>query len=141
MAVADVKAVHHVGVAVRSIEASRGYYEDVLGAEYEGEEVVADQKTRVAFFRVGAVRFELLEPVDGSGPIAAFLEKRGEGLHHVALEVDDLDARVAAVRAEGIRMIDDRPRTGARGLRIAFIHPGSTFGVLTELCEPTGEDR
>ncbi len=141
MALVDVKAVHHIGVAVRSIEAHGQYYTDVLGAEFEGEEVVADQKTKVAFFRVGAIRFELLEPTDASSPIAAFLEKRGEGLHHVALEVNDLDARVAALKDRGFRMIDDRPRRGARGLRIAFAHPKSTFGVLTEFCEPPAEER
>lgn len=138
MAAADVKAVNHIGIAVRSIEAQKGYYTDVLGAVFEGEEVVADQKVKVGFFRVGPVRFELLEPTDPSSTVAAFLEKRGEGLHHVALEVEDIAARIADVKAKGVRMIDETPRAGSHGLQIAFVHPKSTFGVLTELCEVSG---
>jgi methylmalonyl-CoA/ethylmalonyl-CoA epimerase len=131
-----VQAVNHVGIAVRSIEAQRGFYEGVLGAEFEGVETVTDQMTRVGFFRIGAVRIELLEPTDPSSPVARFLEKRGEGLHHVAFSVANLEERLAELRAEGLRLVDESPRAGARGMRIAFLHPRSTFGVLTELCEP-----
>jgi methylmalonyl-CoA/ethylmalonyl-CoA epimerase len=132
-----VKAINHIGIAVRSIDAQRAYYEQVLGAVFEGVEVVSDQKVRVGFFRVGDVRLELLEPTDPTSTIASFLEKRGEGLHHVAFTVDDLEARIADVKRAGLRMIDDTPRAGSHHLQIAFVHPKSTFGVLTELCEPT----
>ena len=130
-----VKAVNHIGIAVRSIEAQKDYYTNVLGAVFEGEEEVADQKVKVGFFRIGDVRMELLEPTDPTSAVAAFLDKRGEGLHHVALEVDDIAARIADVKAKGIRMIDETARPGSHGLQIAFLHPKATFGVLTELCE------
>src|SRR6516165_10450190 len=130
------KAVNHIGIAVRSIDAQRPFYEGTLGAVFEGVEEVADQKVRVGFFRIGAVRLELLEPTDPSSSIALFLEKRGEGLHHVAFTVADLEARIAELKQSGLRMIDEVPRPGARHMRIAFIHPQSTFAVLTELCEP-----
>lgn len=134
----SVKAVNHIGIAVRSIESQRTFYESVLGAVFEGVEIVDDQKVRVGFFRVGDVRFELLEPTDPTSTIASFLEKRGEGLHHVALTVASIEARIAELRASGVRMIDNVSRPGAHHLRIAFLHPKSTFGVLTELCEPAG---
>src|SRR6516164_7949511 len=131
-----VKAVNHIGIAVRSIDAQRGFYEGVLGAVFEGAEVVADQKVRVGFFRIGDVRFELLEPTEPTSTVEAFLEKRGEGLHHVALTVEDLESRIAELKQSGARMIDETARPGAHHMRIAFLHPKSTFGVLTELCEP-----
>jgi methylmalonyl-CoA/ethylmalonyl-CoA epimerase len=134
-----VKAINHIGIAVRSIEAQRSFYEQTLGALFEGVEEVADQKVRVGFFRLGDVRLELLEPSDPSSTIATFLEKKGEGLHHVAYTVDDLEARIAALKHAGLRMIDDAPRPGAHRTRIAFVHPKGTFGVLTELCEPADD--
>ncbi len=134
-----VKAVNHIGIAVRSIDAQRSFYEGVLGSVFEGIEIVADQKVRVGFFRVGDVRFELLEPTEPGSTVAAFLEKRGEGLHHVALTVEDLQTRIAELKQSGVRMIDEVPRPGAHHMRIAFLHPKSTFGVLTELCEPAGK--
>src|SRR5205814_6733902 len=134
-----VKAVNHIGIAVRSIEAQRPFYEGALGAVFEGVEDVPSQKVRVAFFRVGEVRLELLEPTDPASTVAAFLEKRGEGLHHVAFTVEGIEARIAELKQAGLRMIDDAPRPGAHRMRIAFVHPKSTFGVLTELCEPAAE--
>src|SRR5262249_1097947 len=133
-----VKAVNHIGIAVRSIDAKRAFYEGTLGAVFEGIEDVADQKVRVGFFRVGDVRLELLEPTDPSSTVAAFLEKRGEGLHHVAFTVERIEARIAELKQAGLRMIDEVPRPGAHHMRIAFVHPKSTFGVLIELCEPAG---
>ena len=133
-----VKAVNHIGIAVRSIDAQRAFYEGTLGAVFEGVEVVPDQKVRVGFFRIGDVRLELLEPTDPSSTVAAFIEKRGEGLHHVALTVAGLEERLAELRRDGVRLIDEAPRPGAHHMRIAFLHPKSTFGVLTELCEPAG---
>jgi methylmalonyl-CoA/ethylmalonyl-CoA epimerase len=101
-----VKAVNHIGIAVHSIDAQRPFYEDALGATFEGVETVADQKVRVGFFRIGDVRLELLEPTDPSSTVSAFLEKRGEGLHHVALTVAGLEERIAELKQSGIRMID-----------------------------------
>jgi methylmalonyl-CoA/ethylmalonyl-CoA epimerase len=136
-----VKAINHIGIAVRSIDAQRPFYEGILGAVREGIEEVPDQKVRVGFFRIGDVRLELLEPADPSSAIATFLEKRGEGLHHVAFSVGDIQARIAELKQAGIRMIDEVPRPGAHHMRIAFVHPKSTFGVLTELCEPAGDSH
>jgi methylmalonyl-CoA/ethylmalonyl-CoA epimerase len=133
-----VKSVNHVGIAVRSIAAQRPFYEGALGAVFEGEELVPDQKVRVGFFRVGDVRLELLEPTDPTSTVAAFLEKRGEGLHHIAFGVEGIEDRIAELKQAGLRMIDDTPRPGAHHMRIAFLHPKSTSGVLTELCEPAG---
>jgi methylmalonyl-CoA/ethylmalonyl-CoA epimerase len=131
-----VKAINHIGIAVASIAANREFYESTLGAVFEGEEIVADQKVKVGFFRVGDVRLELLEPTDPESTIAKFIEKRGEGLHHVAYTVEDLPARLAELKAGGIRLIDETPRNGAHHTRIAFLHPKSSAGILTELCEP-----
>jgi methylmalonyl-CoA/ethylmalonyl-CoA epimerase len=131
-----VKSLNHIGIAVQSIEAQRPFYENELGTVFEGFEDVPSQKVRVGFFRVGDVRLELLEPTDPDSPVAKFIEKRGEGLHHVAFTVDDLPARIAELKQSGLRMIDETPRPGAHQMQIAFVHPKSTFGVLTELCEP-----
>jgi methylmalonyl-CoA/ethylmalonyl-CoA epimerase len=131
-----VKAINHIGIAVRSIEDRRPFYEDTLGAVFENIEEVPSQKIRVGFFRVGDIRLELLEPADPSSTVATFLDKRGEGLHHVAFTVEDIEARIAELKQSGLRMIDETPRPGAHHMRIAFVHPKSTFGVLTELCEP-----
>ena len=133
------KYLNHIGIAVRSIDAQRDYYQDTLGAEFEGLEDVPDQKVRVGFFRVGDVRLELLEPTEQGSPISQFLEKRGEGLHHIAFTVDDIQTRIEELKQSGLRMIDNTPRRGAHHMHIAFVHPKSTFGVLTELCEPTNE--
>lgn len=139
----EARGVHHIGIAVRSLEAHREYYERVLGAEAEGTEEVPSQKVRVAFYRLGPpsapVRLELLEPTAVDSPVAKFLRQRGEGVHHVAYVVADIEERLRELGEAGIRRIDESPRPGAHGMRIAFLHPRSTGGVLTELCEPTGE--
>lgn len=135
-----IECVNHIGIAVHSIEEQRTYWESVMGARYEGEETVPDQKVRVAFFRVGDVRIELLEPSDPSSTVATFLEKRGPGVHHIAFGVQDLPARIEHLKSHGIRMVDEAPRDGAHHTRIAFLHPRSTFGVLTEVCEPRGAE-
>jgi methylmalonyl-CoA/ethylmalonyl-CoA epimerase len=132
-----VKAINHIGIAVRSIDARRSFYEGALGAVFEGIEEVPDQKVRVGFFRVNDVRLELLEPTDTSSLVAVFIEKRGEGLHHIAFTVERIEDRIAELKQSGLRMIDDVPRSGAHHTRIAFVHPKDTFGVLTELCEPS----
>lgn len=136
--------VNHIGIAVRSLDEHRAYYEDVLGAVYEGTEAVPTQKVRVAFYRLGdddsAVRLELLEPTTADSPVARFLEKRGEGVHHIAYTVADLEERLRQLGEAGIQRVDEQPRPGAHGMSIAFLHPKSTGGVLTELCEPGGSE-
>jgi methylmalonyl-CoA/ethylmalonyl-CoA epimerase len=137
----NAKAINHIGIAVRSIEANRDFYQHTLGAEFERVEDVPSQKVRVAFFRLGPVRLEVLEPTSAESPIASFIEKRGEGLHHVAYTVNDIESRLAELKASGVRLIDETPRPGAHQTRIAFLHPKSSGGVLTELCEPAAELR
>lgn len=131
-----VKSLNHVGIAVHSIDDQRAFYEQTLGAKFEGCEDVPSQNVRVAFFRVNDVRLELLEPTDPSSAVAKFLENRGEGLHHLAFTVENIQERIDQLKAEGLRMIDDTPRQGAHHMQVAFVHPKSTHGVLTELCEP-----
>ncbi len=133
----SVKSLNHIGIAVRSIDEQKSYYADTLGLEFEGLEDVPSQKVRVGFFRAGDTRIELLEPTDPDSPVAKFLEKRGEGLHHMAFTVEDIRARILELKESGLRMIDEEPRRGAHHMQIAFVHPKSSFGVLTELCEPT----
>lgn len=134
------KAINHIGIAVRSIDEQRPFYEQMLGARFDGVEEVADQRVRVAFFSVGPegneVRLELLEPTSPESPVAKFIEKRGEGMHHVAYTVADIQQRLDELKEQGLRLIDEKPRAGAHHTRIAFLHPASSGGVLTELCEP-----
>ncbi len=133
------KAINHIGIAVRSIDDHRAYYEQTLGARFDGIEEVGDQKVKVGFFLVGPegheVRIELLEPTSPDSPISGFLEKKGEGLHHVAYTVDNIQQRLDDLKGAGIRLIDEKPRPGAHHTQIAFLHPKSTGGVLTEICE------
>ncbi|MEO0588192.1 MAG: methylmalonyl-CoA epimerase [Planctomycetota bacterium] len=140
----EAKSINHLGIAVRSIANHRDYYENVLGATFESIEEVADQKVKVGFFLIGEpgheVRLELLEPTSDDSPISGFLEKRGEGIHHVAYTVSNLQDRLDALKAGGMRLIDETPRNGAHHTRIAFLHPKSSHGVLTELCEPAGTE-
>ncbi len=126
--------IEHIGIAVRSLEESIPYYEDVLGLKCYAVEEVKDQKVRTAFFRVGETKLELLEPTDSESPLAKFIEKRGEGIHHIAFAMEDVSEALTEAAAKGIRLIDDKPRQGAEGLQIGFLHPKSTGGVLTEFC-------
>lgn len=130
------KKISHIGIAVTSIEESLPFYTEVLGLEFEGTEVVAEQKVKVAFLVIGESRIELLEPTAPDSPVAKFLEKNGPGIHHLAYQVDGLQNRLAALKGQGVRLIDETPRTGAHHTRIAFLHPKASGGVLTELCEP-----
>ncbi len=131
-----IEKIDHIGIAVRSIDETLPYYRDVLGLEYLGEEVVAEQKVRVAFLRIGESRIELLEPTSEDSPISGFLEKRGGGIHHLAVRVDDVDSALQAHKDKGSRLINETPRVGAHGMKIAFVHPKATAGVLLELCQP-----
>lgn len=127
--------IEHIGIAVRDLAAATRYYEEVLGLRCYGVEEVPDQKVRTAFFRVGETKIELLESTDPAGPVGRFIEKRGEGVHHIAFAVQDLASCLREAAAKGVELIDREPRPGAEGLAIAFLHPRSTGGVLTELCE------
>lgn len=127
--------INHIGIAVKSLDEAAPFYRDTLGMAFTGTEEVAEQKVRVAFFQVGETKIELLEPTAEDSPIAKFLEKNGNGIHHIAYEVDDIEAAIAKLVADGTRMIDSAPRAGAHGARIAFVHPKSSGGVLTELCQ------
>jgi methylmalonyl-CoA/ethylmalonyl-CoA epimerase len=131
-----VRSINHIGIAVSSLAEQSVFYREVLGAQFEGEEVVEDQKVRVAFFRVGEVRIELLEPTAPDSPVALFLEKRGMGVHHIAYTVENIEERIQELKARGVRMVDEAPRRGAHHTQIAFLHPKSSFGVLTEICQP-----
>jgi methylmalonyl-CoA/ethylmalonyl-CoA epimerase len=128
--------INHVGIAVRSLDDALPFYRDHLGMTFAGIEEVAEQKVRVAMLQVGESKIELLEPTGADSPVAKFLEKNGPGIHHLAYEVVDIEAAIAKLLADGARMIDERPRSGAHGTRIAFVHPKSSNGVLTELCQP-----
>lgn len=130
-----VRKVDHIGVAVSNLEEALKVYTDVLGLRLHGTEVVEEQKVRVAFMPVGDTEIELLESTDPEGPIAKFIEKRGEGIQHIAFRVDDIEEALEQMRRKGVRLIDEKPRYGAGGARIAFLHPKSTGGVLVELCE------
>ncbi|MDR1455470.1 MAG: methylmalonyl-CoA epimerase [Tannerella sp.] len=132
----DISHIEHLGIAVKSIDAHLPYYENVLGLKCYSIEEVADQKVKTAFFRVGQTKIELLEPTGEDSAIAKFIEKRGEGIHHVALAVPSVQAALDEAASGGVQLIDKAPRAGAEGLNIAFLHPKSTGGVLTELCMP-----
>lgn len=127
--------IEHIGIAVRSIDEAIPLFERLLGTSCYRIEEVNDQKVRTAFFKVGQTKIELLESTAPDGPIGKFIEKKGEGIHHIAFAVDDISAALHDVSGGGIQVIDAQPRHGAEGLAIAFLHPRSTHGVLTELCE------
>lgn len=127
--------IEHIGIAVKNLTDSILYYENVLGLKCYSIEEVKDQKVKTAFFKIGETKIELLESTDPEGPIGQFIEKKGEGIHHLAFAVNNIETALEKVEAKGIRLIDKKARKGAEGLNIAFLHPKSTGGVLTELCE------
>ncbi|MDY9919793.1 MULTISPECIES: methylmalonyl-CoA epimerase [Proteiniphilum] len=127
--------IEHIGIAVKSIEEQLPYYEGILGLKCYNIETVEDQKVKTAFFMVGQTKIELLEPTDEESTIAKFIEKRGEGIHHIAYATENVNEALKEMENKGVRLIDKEARGGAEGLRIAFLHPKSTGGVLTELCE------
>jgi len=131
----DITHIEHIGIAVKSIDEALPYYENVLGLKCYAIEEVKDQKVKTAFFKVGQTKIELLEPTSEESPVAKFIEKRGEGIHHLAFAVNALEDALKEVSEKGVKLIDEKPRKGAENLNIAFLHPKSTFGVLTELCE------
>jgi methylmalonyl-CoA/ethylmalonyl-CoA epimerase len=131
--------IEHLGIAVSNLEESIRYYEEVLGLKCYSVEEVKDQKVKTAFFKVGQTKIELLESTSPEGPIGKFIEKKGQGIHHIAFAVEGLQETLNEVKEKGVRLIDEKPRAGAEGLNIAFLHPKSTHGVLTEFCEEPNE--
>lgn len=130
-----IVGIDHIGVAVRSVDEALKIFREALGLELEGIEVVEGQRVRVAMLTVGETRIELLEPTSEKSPVAGFLEKRGEGMHHIALKVTGIEKLLERLKESGIRLVDERPKEGIKGTRIAFLHPKSTSNVLIELCE------
>ncbi len=131
-----IQKIDHLGIAVRSLDESVKYYEEALGLFCEHREEVPSQKVRAAFFNVGGTHIELLEPTAPDSPVARFLEKNGEGIHHVAFRSDDIAAQLEQARGAGVHLIHETPVEGAGGKLVAFLHPKSTHGVLTEFCTP-----
>ncbi|MEJ2478511.1 MAG: methylmalonyl-CoA epimerase [Desulfobacterales bacterium] len=130
-----VLKIDHLGIAVNSIDEGKNFWSEVLGLAFEGTETVAEQKVTTAFFPVGESEVELLESTAPDGPIAKYMEKKGAGIQHIAFRVADIEAALAELKEKGVRLIDEKPRMGAGGAKIAFLHPKATGGVLVELCE------
>lgn len=130
-----VEKIDHIGIAVRSIEKTSELFSNILGLEVAGEEVVEEQKVKVAFLPLGDSEVELLESTSPEGPIARFIEKKGEGIQHIAFRVDNIEEVLEKLKKGGVRLIDEKPRYGAGGAKIAFLHPKGTNGILVELCE------
>jgi methylmalonyl-CoA/ethylmalonyl-CoA epimerase len=135
-----IKKVNHLAVAVNDLEAGARFYRDVLGLAFSGPETVAAQKAKVGFLKIGESSIELVQPTEESSPLTKFLAAKGPGMHHICFEVDDIEAEVKSLKERGVAMVDEKPRPGARGSRVAFIHPSATSGVLIELCEPSAGD-
>lgn len=131
----DIKRIDHIGIAIADVDAAKRLYEDVLGLTLTRTEEVAEQGVRTFFYPIAGVKLELLESITPDGPIARFLEKRGAGIQHLAVEVGDIEAAIAEMKAKGIRMLDETPRKGVEDTRIAFVHPKDTHGVLLELVQ------
>jgi len=131
----DATHLDHIGIAVRCLAERVPFYRDLLGLRHARDEDVPSERVRVAFLERGETHIELLEPLGGAGPIADFLEKRGEGIHHICFAVDDIEAALARARGAGILVVGEAPRSGAGGRRVAFLHPKSTGGILIELSE------
>ena len=127
--------INHLGIATKGIDEALKFWQDALGLENVHTEIVEDQKVRVAMLPIGETRIELLEPTSEDSPISKFLEKRGGGIHHIAVEVEDIEASLKKLKAEGVRLIDETPRIGAEGSLVAFVHPSSANGVLLELIQ------
>ena len=127
--------IEHIGIAVKNLEESIKYYENILGLKCYSIEEVTEQKVKTAFFKVGETKLELLEPTADDSPVAKFIAKKGEGVHHIAFSVENLNDKLTEVETKGVKLIDKTSRKGAEGLNIGFLHPKSTGGVLTEFCE------
>lgn len=131
----QILKIDHLGIAVNKMDEGKNFWSDILGLEFAGDEVVAEQKVNTGFFPVGESEVELLESTSPDGPVAKFIEKKGPGFQHVAFRVPDIDVALEELKTKGIKLIDEKPRIGAGGARIAFLHPKATGGILVELCE------
>ena len=131
----QIEKIDHLGIAVKSIENGKSFWSDILGLNFAGEETVLEQKVTTAFFPVGDSEVELLESISPDGPVAQYIEKKGEGIQHIAFRVKNIEEALNELKAKGVRLIDEKPRKGAGGAKIAFLHPKATGGVLVELCE------
>jgi len=136
----ELNYIEHIAFAVKNLDEATKFYEEVLGLKCYSVEEVKDQQVKTAFFRIGQTKIELLESTSPGGPIGKFIEKKGEGMHHIAFAVKNIEGQLKDAVSKGIRLIDEKPRKGAEGLDIAFVHPNSTFGVLMELCENKKEN-
>jgi methylmalonyl-CoA/ethylmalonyl-CoA epimerase len=134
-----IKRIHHIGIVVRSLEEGCRFYRDALGLPLRKEAVVQEQGVKAALLTLGDCEIELLEPIDPQGGVARFLERRGEGLHHICFQIDDIDAELAGLKERGVELIDQQPRNGLAGL-ICFLHPRAHRGVLVELAQPVDEE-
>ncbi len=132
-----LQKINHIGIAVRDIDEATKFYVENLGLKVGGIEEVPDQKVKVAFVPIGEVRLEFVMPTSSDSPVAKHLEKSGPGIHHIAYQVQDVAAEIARLKAEGVRLVDETPRTGAHKTRIAFLHPKASGGILTELVQET----
>jgi methylmalonyl-CoA/ethylmalonyl-CoA epimerase len=130
-----LKKINHIAIAVNNIEEAAKFYQNVMGLHLSGIEVVKAQKTRVGFFKIGESNIELVQPSEPDSPVAKYLESKGQGIHHICFEVDDVEAEVKAFLEKGAAMVDQKPRPGAHDTKVAFVHPKSSNGVLIELCE------
>jgi len=130
-----IKKINHIAIAVNNIEEAGKFYQEIMGLTLSGVEVVTAQKTRVGFFKIGESNIELVQPAEPDSPLVKFLDTKGQGIHHICFEVDDVEAEVKAYLEKGATLIDQKPRPGAHNTKVAFIHPKSSSGVLIELCE------
>jgi len=130
-----IKKINHIAIAVNNLEEAARFYQTVMGLTLSGIEVVTAQKTKVGFFKIGEPNIELVQPAEPDSPLVKFLETKGQGIHHICLEVDDIEAEVKTFLEKGATMVDQKPRPGAHNTRVAFVHPKSSGGVLIELCE------
>ncbi|MGM0603792.1 MAG: methylmalonyl-CoA epimerase [Bacillota bacterium] len=136
----NTKKIEHIGIAVKDLEETMNFYENMLGLEKMAVETVEDQGVSIAFFQLGETKIELLEPLNDESPIAKFIDKRSEGIHHMAVLVEDIEAKIEDMKEKGARFIGDKPTKGADNMKIIFVHPKTTNGVLLELCEPLDEE-
>jgi len=130
-----IKKINHIAIAVNNIEEAAQFYQTVLGIKLSGVEVVTAQKTKVGFLKIGESNIELVQPSEPDSPLVKFLESKGQGIHHICLEVDDVESEIKALIEKGAILIDQKPRSGAHNTKVAFVHPKSSSGVLIELCE------
>ncbi|MFP4199049.1 MAG: methylmalonyl-CoA epimerase [Halanaerobium sp.] len=137
----NLKKIEHIGIAVQNLEKALAFYRDILGLEFLKKEIVESQAVKIAFLKVGETKIELLEPLNKESTIARFIEKNGEGIHHFAILVDSIEEQIKAVQAQGARLIGNKVTAGADNMKIIFVHPQSTNGVLLELCEPLAKEE